>query len=71
MGTLGIEKVNLEQSILMIVEKSARCTSQEHGLCSGDIVQRDNDSNSTRICECECHNSIYKLMRRMQAEINQ
>ena len=55
----------------MIVEKSAKCISQEHDLCSGDIVQPDNDSTSTRICECECHNSMYKLVGRLQAAINQ
>jgi hypothetical protein len=53
------------------VEKSVKCIQQEHDLCQGDIIEGDNDSQSTRICECECHNSMYKLVRRMQAAINQ
>lgn len=37
----------------------------------GDIVEVIDNSETTRICECECHNSMYKLVGRMQAAINQ
>ena len=30
-----------------------------------------NDSKLTRICECQCHDSIYQLTQKMQAAKNQ
>jgi len=53
------------------MKKSLKCTQQEHDLCDGDIVEIIVDSKSTQICDCECHNGMYKLVRRMQASINQ
>ena len=53
------------------MDKSVKCIQQEHNLCDGDIVEVIDDSKTTRICECECHNSMYKLVSRMQAAINQ
>ena len=51
---------------MYLVDKSVKCNEQEHDLCDGDIIEIINNSR-TRICECECHNSMYKLVRRMQA----
>ena len=45
--------------------------SKEKKVKDGDIVEIIVDSKSTQICDCECHNSMYKLVRRMQASINQ
>jgi len=53
------------------LNKSVKCIKQEHALCNGDIVEVIDNSETTRICECECHNSMYKLVGRMQAAINQ
>jgi len=30
-----------------------------------------NDTTETRICECQCHDYMYKLVSRMQAANNQ
>jgi hypothetical protein len=56
---------------MYLVDKSANCLQQKHDLCHGDIIEIIDDSEMTRICECECHDNMYKLVRRMQAAINQ
>ena len=53
------------------MHKSVKCIQQEHASCDGDIVEIIDDSKITQICECECHNNMYKLVNRMQAAINQ
>jgi hypothetical protein len=54
-----------------IVNKSEKCIQNEHGLCEGDIIQVTNGSKITKICECQCHNNMYQLIRRMQASNSQ
>ncbi len=49
------------------MDKSVKCIQREHDLCDGDIIEIIDNSKTTRICECECHNSMYKLVRRMQS----
>ena len=56
---------------MYLVDKSVKCIKQEHDLCDGDIIEIINNSRRTRICECQCHNSMYKLVGRMQAASNQ
>jgi len=46
------------------VNKSAKCTEQHHDVCEGNIVVNPSE---TRICECQCHDFMYKLISRMQA----
>jgi hypothetical protein len=53
------------------VVKSAKCIQQQHDLCDGDIIEIINNSRGTRICECQCHDNMYKLVSRMQAANNQ
>ena len=53
------------------MDKSVPCIQHEHGLCEGNIIEIIDDSKSTRICECECHDNMYKLVRMMQAVNNQ
>ena len=53
------------------MNKSVKCIEQRHDLCDGDIIEIINNSRNTRICECQCHNSMYKLVGRMQAASNQ
>ena len=55
----------------VLVVKSAKCIQQEHDLCDGDIIEIINNSRETRICECQCHDNMYKLVSRMQAANNQ
>lgn len=44
------------------------CIQNEHSLCNGEIFD---DSELTRICDCQCHDSMYQLTQRMQAAKNQ
>jgi len=53
------------------VVKSAKCIQQQHDLCDGDIIEIISNSGTTRICECQCHDNMYKLVSRMQAANNQ
>jgi len=48
------------------VDKSDKCIQNEHGLCEGDKIEIINNSKITRICECQCHNNMYQLIRKMQ-----
>ena len=52
------------------MDKSAKCIQQEHDLCNGNIIDTINESTVTRICECQCHDNVYKLVSRMQAANN-
>ena len=49
-----------------IVHKSQKCSQNEHGICEGVIIETIDGSKITKICECQCHDSIYQLVRRMQ-----
>jgi hypothetical protein len=52
----------------MTVDKSERCIQNEHDLCEGAIIEIINDSETTtKMCQCQCHNNMYQLVRRMQA----
>ena len=51
------------------MNKSANCIQQEHDLCDGNIIE-NKDSTVTRICECQCHDNMYKLVSGMQAANN-
>lgn len=53
-----------------IMNKSEMCIQQQHGLCEGNIIQVIDDSKSIRICECECHDNMYKLVKMMQTSNN-
>jgi hypothetical protein len=52
--------------MIMMVEKSPKCARNEHSLCKGDIIEMAGDSKITKICQCQCHDSMYQLVRRMQ-----
>jgi hypothetical protein len=50
----------------MVVEKSPKCARNEHSLCNGDITEMAGGSKITKICQCQCHDSMYQLVRRIQ-----
>jgi hypothetical protein len=54
----------------MTVDKSEMCIQNKHDLCEGAIIEIINDSQSTKMCQCQCHNNMYQLARRMQAAAN-
>lgn len=54
-----------------IVHKSQKCSQNEHGICEGVIIETIDGSKITKICECQCHDSIYQLVRRMQISNSQ
>lgn len=43
----------------------------EHGICEGITIETIDDSQITKMCECQCHDNMYKLAQRMQASNNQ
>ncbi len=47
------------------VDKTENCIRNEHGLCNGDIVEFINGSKTIKICQCQCHDNMYQLVRRM------
>jgi hypothetical protein len=49
-----------------IVNKSRKCAQNDHGICEGVIIGTIDGSKITKICECQYHDSIYQLVRRMQ-----
>ena len=53
------------------MNESTKCIEQQHDLCDGNIIEMINNSRVTRICECQCHDYMYKLVSRMQAANNQ
>jgi hypothetical protein len=56
---------------MYMVDKSEKCIQNEHDLCEGETVEIINGSKSTKICQCQCHNNMYKLVQRMQAANSQ
>ena len=44
----------------------AKRAQNEHGICEGVIIETIDGSKITKICECQCYDSIYQLVRRMQ-----
>ena len=54
-----------------IVHKSQKCSQNEHGICEGVIIETIDGSKITKICECQCHDSVYQLVRRMQISNSQ
>ena len=51
--------------MIMMVEKSPKCARNEHSLCNGDIIEMAGGSKITKICQCQCHDSMYQLVRRI------
>jgi hypothetical protein len=62
--------INTRRRNNFLVNKSAKCIEQQHEQCDGNIIELINDSSVTRICECQCHDYMYKLVSRMQAANN-
>lgn len=55
----------------MVDNKSKKCIQNEHNLCEGTIIEIISDSKTTKICECQCHDNMYQLVRRMQSANSQ
>ena len=47
--------------------KSEKCIQNEHDLCEGNVIETIHGSKITRICQCQCHDNMYQLTRRIQA----
>jgi hypothetical protein len=54
-----------------MVIKSEKCVQNEHGTCEGATIETIDGSQITKMCECQCHDSMYKLVQRMQASNSQ
>lgn len=63
---MNLEIINkFPESDYTIVDKSKWCLQNEHGNCEGEITFIIDGSKLTKICECQCHNNMYQLIRRM------
>ena len=52
------------------MNKSAKCYNKNMICVMGNIIETIKDSTATRICECQCHDNMYKLVSRKQAANN-
>jgi hypothetical protein len=53
------------------INNSTKCTQNEHDSCDGTVKTVIDGSDNTKICDCQCHNSSYQLVKRMTSVINQ
>jgi transcription antitermination factor NusA-like protein len=53
------------------LDKSDKCIQNEHSLCEGIISEIIKESKIIKICNCSCHNNMYKLIRNTLAIVNQ
>ena len=53
------------------MSKSDDCINNEHGACKGIIKETVNSSTITKMCACQCHDSMYQLVRNTMGVINQ
>jgi hypothetical protein len=53
------------------MHKSEKCVQNEHRICEGVTIETVDSSRITKMCECQCHDNTYQLVRRMQITNNQ
>lgn len=53
------------------MHKSEKCVQNEHGLCEDVTIEAADDSQITKMRECQCHDNMYKLAQRMLASSRQ
>ena len=56
--------------LLLLSGKSTRCIRHDHDSCEGIIMNSDDARQITSICDCPCHNNLYKLVKRASIELN-
>jgi len=52
------------------VSKSDDCTNNEHVACKGIIKETVDSSIITKMCACQCHDSMYQLVRNTMTVTN-
>ncbi len=57
--------------LLDVMGNSDKCIQNEHDSCDGIVKTVMNGSDNTEICDCQCHNSSYQLVKKMFGVINQ
>ncbi|MEO9320243.1 MAG: hypothetical protein ABI361_06185 [Nitrososphaera sp.] len=53
------------------MRKSDNCLQNNHGTCEGIVRWTAQDDTMTAMCSCECHNSMYQLIKNTVAVANQ
>jgi hypothetical protein len=53
------------------INNSTKCTQNEHDSCDGTVKKVIDGLDNTNMCDCQCHNSSYQLVKRMTSVINQ
>jgi hypothetical protein len=56
---------------LDIVTNSNNCIQNKHDSCDGIVKSVIDDSDNTKMCACQCHNSSYQMVQKMFGVINQ
>ena len=45
-------------------ERSIYCIQQDHGNCNGIIINLNIKHDESKICNCQCHNNMYSLIKK-------
>ena len=45
-------------------ERSTYCIQQDHGNCNGIISNLNIKDDESKICNCQCHNNMYSLIKK-------
>ena len=56
---------------LVIMTNSNNCIQNKHDSCDGVVKTLIDDSDNTKMCTCQCHNSSYQMVQKMFGVINQ
>jgi hypothetical protein len=51
-------------------EKSMYCIQQDHGNCNGIIINQDIKYDGSKICNCPCHNTLYRLIKKASVALS-
>jgi len=48
----------------LVSERSTYCIQQDHGNCNGIISNLNIKDDESKICNCQCHNNMYSLIKK-------
>ena len=48
----------------LVSERSIYCIQQDHGNCNGIISNLNIKDDESKICNCQCHNNMYSLIKK-------
>jgi len=54
----------------LLSERSIYCIQQDHGNCNGIIINLNIEHEESQICNCQCHNNMYSLIKKAFLALN-